>query len=204
MADLLAAMGRRAGHSLKVNGRDYENTVQISLQDAQRGATLGLDVAAAEGRRTLEVTIPPGVHQGQKLRLRGKGGKGENGGADGDIYLHIELLPHPLFRPDRKDLYFDLALSPWEAALGAELQVPTLDGEVVLTVPPGTRSGRKLRLRGRGLARGSSDLYALVHIDVPSTLSELERELFSELSKVSHFNPRTQGKKENFHDQPNT
>ena len=98
-----------------------------------------------------------------------------------------------MFRPDQHDLHFDLALAPWEAALGAEVEVPTLDGPVLLTVPPGTRSGRKLRLRGRGLANGRGghgDLYATVHIDVPTTLSDRERELFKQLADASRFNPR--------------
>jgi len=204
LADLLAAMGRGqhgSQHSpIPVNGRDYENTVRISLENACHGVKLSLDVAAAEGRRTLEVTIPPGVREGQKLRLRGKGGKGANGGVDGDIYLHITLAAHPVFRPDHLDLYFDLALSPWEAALGVDLEVPTLDGPVLLTVPAGTRSGRKLRLRGRGLAQGRSDLFALVRIDVPSTLTEEERKLFLELSRLSNFNPRTVAPQEKHHE----
>ena len=165
----------------------------ISLEDAHRGATLNLNLADAGGDRTLEVTIPPGVSEGQKLRLRGKGGKGRNGGADGDIYLHITLAPHPVFRADRHDLYFDLALAPWEAALGAEIEVPTLDGPVLLTVPPGTRSGRKLRLRGRGMSNGRGghgDLYAVVHIDVPAALTDRERELFKEMAAASRFDPR--------------
>ena len=136
------------------------------------------------------MTIPSGVCEGQKLRLRGQGGKGRHGGADGDIYLHIKVAPHAVFRADRHDLYFDLALTPSEAALGAELEVPSLDGAVLLTVPPGLRAGRKLRLRGRGLAPDRSDLYAIVHIEVPATLSERERALYQELGQVSTFNPR--------------
>ncbi|WP_367846884.1 DnaJ C-terminal domain-containing protein [Rhodoferax sp. WC2427] len=198
LADLLAALGR--GHHrggargpVATPGHDYENTVQLSLEDAHRGTTLSLDLKEAGGTRTLEVTIPPGTREGQKLRLRGKGGKGRHGGPDGDIYLHITLAPHPVFRADHHDLYFDLALAPWEATLGAEIEVPTLDGPVVLTVPAGTRSGRKLRLRGRGLAQGKAangDLYALVHIDVAPKPSEAERALYQELSRISHFNPR--------------
>jgi curved DNA-binding protein len=198
LSDLLDALGR--GHRggarrgpVPMHGRDYETTVRISLEDAHRGTRLNLDLADAEGGRTLEVTIPSGVSEGQKLRLRGKGGKGRNGGPDGDIYLHITLAPHPVFRPDQHDLHFDLALAPWEAALGAEIEVPTLDGPVLLTVPPGTRSGRKLRLRGRGLANGRGghgDLYATVHIEVPTTLSDRERELFKQLADASRFNPR--------------
>lgn len=198
LADLLAAMGRRPrGQSgqphrpMPRKGQDFETSVTLPLEDARRGTTVSLSVADGAGERTLQVTIPPGASQDQKLRLRGKGGKGHSGGPDGDIYLHIKLAPHPVFRPDHLDLYFDLALAPWEAALGADIEVPTLDQPVLLTVPPGTRSGRKLRLRGRGLAAGHSDLYAIVHIDVPTTLTARERELFQELAKISSFNPRT-------------
>lgn len=199
LADLLAAFGRGHGRGthrarVPVHGRDYESTVRVSLEDAHRGAKLNLQLADAEGgARTLEVTIPPGVTEGQKLRMRGRAGKGRDGGADGDIYLHITLAPHPVFRADGHDLHLDLALAPWEAALGADVEVPTLDGPVVLTVPAGTRAGRKLRLRGRGLANGRGgrgDLYAVVHIDVPGALTERERELFKELAAASRFDPR--------------
>ena len=203
LSDLLDALGRRhrgAQHGpMPVHGRDYETAVRISLEDAHRGATINLNLADAGGDRTLEVTIPPGVSEGQKLRLRGKGGKGRDGGADGDIYLHIALAPHPVFRADRHDLYFDLALAPWEAALGADIEVPTLEGPVLLTVPPGTRSGRKLRLRGRGMANGRGghgDLYAVVHIDVPAALTDRERELFREMAAASRFDPRAVAAKE--------
>ena len=207
LADLLAALGRRHDgarrSAMPIHGRDFEDTVHISLLEAHRGTTLGLKLHDDEGERKLEVSIPAGVTAGQKLRLRGKGGKGRNGGADGDIYLHIALKPDPVFRIDRHDLYFDLALAPWEAALGAELEVPTLTGPVMLTVPAGIRSGRKLRLRGRGLAnsRGQhGDLYATVHIDVAATLSARERELYQELASISNFNPRTALAKENPHE----
>lgn len=194
LADLLAALGR--GHrgasagQTPARGRDFESAITITLADARKGACVNLSLADAAGERMLEVTIPPGVRQDQKLRLRGKGGKGQSGAPDGDIYLHITLAPHPVFRPDGLDLYFDLALAPWEAALGAEVEVPTLDGAVLLTVPAGTRTGRKLRLRGRGLADGRSDIYAIVHVDVPTTLTEPERALYLELARISKFNPR--------------
>ena len=194
LAELLAAMsrGQRAGpqRAMPIKGHDYESSVTITLEDARRGTTVNLNLADGAGERTLQVTIAPGACQDQKLRLRGQGGKGRNGGPDGDIYLQVKLAPHAVFRPDRHDLYFDLVLSPWEAALGAEVEVPTLEKPVLLTVPPGTRAGRKLRLRGRGLAPEHSDLYAIVHIDVPATLSTRERELFQELAKVSSFKPR--------------
>ena len=194
LADLLAAMGRgqRAGpqHAMPLKGQDFETSAYITLEDARRGTTVNLTLADGAAERTLQVTIPPGASQNQKLRLRGNGGKGINGGPDGDIYLHIKLAPHKVFRPDHHNLYFDLALAPWEAVLGAEVEVPTLEQPVLLTVPPGTRAGHKLRLRGRGLLADQSDLYAIVHIDVPRTLSTRERELFQELAKVSSFNPR--------------
>ena len=189
LEDLLAAFGR--GHTgshrgpLPVKGSDYENTVQVSLEDARRGCTLNVKLADKDGDRNLEVTLPPGVREGQKLRLRGKGGKGRYGGADGDIYLHITLAPHPVFRADRHDLYFDLVLAPWQAVLGADVEVLTLDGPVLLTVPPGTRNGRKLRLRGRGLAQEKSDLYAVVQIDIPTTVSASERALYQQLASAS-------------------
>ena len=184
-------------------GRDFETSVRIRLEDAHRGTTVNLDLKDGDGERTLQVTIPAGVTDGQKLRLRGKGGKGFGGGPDGDIYLHIALASHPVFRADHHDLYFDLALTPWEAALGAEIEVATLDQPVVLTVPPLTRSARKLRLRGRGLSNGKDgrgDLYAVVHIDMPTTLSSRERELYQELARVSSFSPRAALPKEQSHE----
>ena len=202
LADLLASLGRRQGGSARRHGTDYETAARISLEDAHRGTIVSLDLNDGEGVKTLQVTIPPGVTEGQKLRLRGKGGKGQQGGADGDIYLHIKLAPHAVLRPDGHDLHFELALTPWEAALGADVEVPTLEGPVVLTVPAGTRSGRKLRLRERGLTNsrgGRGHLYAAVRIDVPGTLTERERDLFEQLAKVSDFNPRAADTKENDH-----
>ena len=122
LADLLAAMGRgRPGPgraAMPVKGRDFETSITLTLADARRGTSVNLNLQDGSGERTLEVTIAPGARQDQKLRLRGKGGKGQNGGPDGDIYLHISLAPHAVFRADGLDLYFDLALAPWEAALG--------------------------------------------------------------------------------------
>ena len=198
LSDLLAAMGRGGmggrGEPSAQPGQDFEDTVHLDLADAHRGRTLTLDLSDQGGARTLEVKIPPGVRAGQKIRLRGMGGPGRHGGPAGDIYLHIELKPHPVFRADRHDLYFDLALAPWEAALGGDVEVPTLEGSVLLTVAPGTQSGRKLRVRGRGMNTGKKDeqglplrgdLYGIVHIDVPATISPRERELYQELASLS-------------------
>jgi len=207
LADLLDALARGRGgrgrsQTVPLRGHDYETSVRLSLEDAHRGTTVNLDVQHEDGTRTLAVTVPAGVTDGQRLRLRGKGGPGRHGGPAGDIYLHIQFAPHPVFRTDGHDLMFDLALAPWEAALGAEVQVPTLDGAVLLTVPHGSQSGRKLRLRGRGLANGHGgrgDLYAMVRIDVPASLAPRERELFEELARESRFDPRATVAKEGGH-----
>jgi curved DNA-binding protein len=175
---------------MPIKGRDYESSITITLAQARHGTTTQLTLADGQAQRVLEVTIAPGASQDQKLRLRGKGGQGRNGEPDGDIYLHIQLAPHEVFRPDHHDVYFDLVLAPWEAALGAAIEVPTLDASVILTVPAGTRSGRKLRLRGRGLLPEHSDLYAIVHIDVPAQSSERELALYRELAQASSFKPR--------------
>jgi curved DNA-binding protein len=181
-------------------GQDQETTAGVTLEQALHGASLTLHLRAGAGTETtLEVTVPPGVRDGQKLRLRGKGGKGQRGGPDGDIYLHLQLLPHAVFRVEQLDLLFDLLLAPWEAVLGAEVEVPTLDGPVLLTVPPATQSGRKLRLRGRGLLGGHGargHLVAVVRIHVPDVPSERERALFQDLARESTFNPRANGGKE--------
>jgi curved DNA-binding protein len=203
LEELLAAMGRGAPgtrHAPRATpGRDFEETIHVDLLQAHQGTTLSLRVAGLAGEHTLEVKIPAGVTDGQRLRLRGRGEPGRHGGAPGDIYLHIVFKPHPVFRVDGHDLGFDLALTPSEAVLGTEVEVPTLDGPVMLTVPAGTRASRRLRLRGRGLARrgeGRGDLYARVHIDVPAAVSDRERALYQELATVSPFNPRAAAAKE--------
>ena len=197
LADLLAAMGHgRAGRQSDrgpVPGRDFDTTARISLEQAHQGAKLTLELDDGGAGRALEVTIPAGVRDGQKLRLRGQGGKGHQGGPNGDIYLHIAQAPHPLFQVQQQDLYFHLALSPWEAALGAQVEIPTLGNPMLLTVPAATRHARKLRVRGQGLSNGHGgrgDFYAVVHLDIPKTLSARERELFQELAGASDFNPR--------------
>jgi curved DNA-binding protein len=183
-----------------MRGQDMEDTVLVELAQALHGCTLHMTLHNHGERRELEVAIPAGVRAGQKLRLRGKGGKGQFSGADGDFYLHIALAPHPRFRVDKQDLYFDLALSPWEAMLGTEITVATLEGEVVLTVPPGSGSGKKLRLRGRGLPKGAGpdaqrgDLYALVRVDVPTQLSPEELQLVEQMQRISAFSPRSSTK----------
>ena len=194
--------GARSGQRAGLAGQDYEVTAHITLEDAYNGSMLDLNLTApeydAEGRvqrvpKSFKVRIPKGATEGQRLRLPGKGGKGMHGGRDGDLYLNIALHPHPLYRVSGHDLYLDLPLTPWEAALGATIEVPTLAGPVALKIPAGTRAGQKLRLGDRGLPKphsGAGDLFAVAQITVPSVLTDRERALFKELSEASSFNPR--------------
>lgn len=216
LADLFAGLAGRGGaahgRNMSMPGEDFEVNAQISLADAFSGTQVDLNLSVPEydgqGRphrvaRKFTARIPKGATDGQRLRLRGKGGRGFNGGPDGDLYLHIALLPHPLFRPDGHDLYIDLPLAPWEAALGATLEVPTLSGPVNLKVPAGTLAGKRLRLSKRGLPRPhgeSGDLFAMVQIVLPPGLSDRERKLFEELAAGSTFDPRAHFKAEVSHE----
>ena len=205
--------GRRAGGrsggrmrpDIPIPGQDYEVTAHITLEDVYKGTLVDLALSVPEYdeqgamrrvQREFKARIPKGATDGQRLKLAGQGGKGINGGPNGDLYLNIALHPHPLFRVDGHDLFIDLPLAPWEAALGTTVEVPTLAGEVSLKIPPGTSAGRKLRMMKRGLPkpraeRGEAgDLFAIVQIAVPTVLSERERALFKELADGSTFNPR--------------
>jgi len=191
-----------AGGGWPADGGDTEAAITISLEDAYRGArkTVSLDVAEpdATGRvrratKSYEVAIPAGIADGGRIRLAGQGRRGGGGGPAGDLYLRVTIAPHAVFRVRGHDLEVDLPVTPWEAALGAKVDVPTLDGAVTMTVPAGTQGGQRMRLRGKGLPkRGGShgDLYAIVRIATPKNLSQRERELFEELGKASTFNPR--------------
>lgn len=208
LADLFAglAAGRqrpgRQTRQFRMPGQDYEVTAHIALEDAYRGTEVELNLTVPEHDdegllrrvpRTFKVRIPKGAANGQRLRLPGRGGKGRHGGRDGDLYLNIVVHPHPLFRVDGHDLYLDLPLAPWEAVLGATVEVPTLGGPVHLKVPSNARAGQQLRLAKRGLPGphgAQGDLYAIVQIVVPAATSERERELFRELAQGSTFNPR--------------
>lgn len=195
--------GRGQGPVWSQAGSDQEATIRISMEDAFRGGarpiTLQFQSVTPEGQlsvqeKSYEVKIPPGILPGQKIRLTGQGGEGTGGGPRGDLYLKVDLDAHPKYRLKGRDLYMDLPVSPWEAVLGSEVQILTPSGSVTLKVPPGTQSGRKLRLRGRGMpnAKGTpGNLYAVIHIVVPDEPSEREKALFEELRGASTFNPRS-------------
>jgi curved DNA-binding protein len=183
--------GARRGGTMAFPGEDYEVPVRLTLEEAFRGTERTVQL---EGGRTFTARIPKGATDGQRLRLPGKGGPGMNGGPPGDLYLQIHLEPHPLFRVSGHDLDLEVPLAPWEAALGAQVEIPTMEGRVTMKVPAGSKTGQKLRLAGKGLPKpggGAGDLYAVLGIDVPSTLTEQEKTLFEELRKASKFNPRT-------------
>ncbi|HAA02307.1 MAG TPA: cytochrome C biogenesis protein [Syntrophobacteraceae bacterium] len=194
--------GRQGKPVWRERGMDQEATLRITLEEAFHGAskafTLQTQTLTQSGQistadKSYEVRIPAGILPGQKVRLAGQGGAGTGGAEQGDLYLKIEIEPHPVFRLEGHHLYVDLSVAPWEAALGAEIQINTLSGPVSLKVPAGARSGQKLRLRGKGMPspRGTpGDLYVVVHIQVPRELTTKEKELFEELQRESHFNPR--------------
>ena len=149
----------------------------------------------AERSDTYQVRIPPGVREGQRIRLAGQGGAGLGGGTAGDLYLRVRLARHPDFTVQAADLHCDLALAPWEAVLGVQAKIPTLDGPTSLRVPPGTAAGGQLRLRGLGLPREDGtrgDLYATVQIKTPATVSAEERALWEQLARLSPFKPRSE------------
>jgi curved DNA-binding protein len=188
------ARGRSGGRGMQFPGEDYEVSARLTLEEAARGVERELRLDG----RTIRARIPRGATDGQRLRLAGKGGPGANGGPPGDLYLQIVLEPHPLFRPSGHDLDIELPLAPWEAALGAEIEVPTLEGAVRMKVPAGAKSGQKLRLAGKGLPRpggGAGDLYATLNIVVPPAASEHEKKLYEELRAASRFDPRSRLKR---------
>jgi len=189
-------LGRRSrggggfGRNVPIPGEDLEAVIRLSLEEAYRGTEREFQING----RALRARIPRGATDGQRLRLRGKGGPGANGGAPGDLYLQIALEPHPLYKAAGHDLEIEVPLTPWEAALGAQVEIPTLEGRVTMKVPPGSKSGQKLRLAGKGLPKpggGAGDLYAVLAITVPGTLTEREKKLYEELRDASRFDPRS-------------
>ncbi|MFF4986484.1 DnaJ C-terminal domain-containing protein [Streptosporangium saharense] len=172
-----------------IPGADQEAEIELSVEDAYRGGRRTLTV----GGRRIEVKIPAGVTDGQRIRLAGQGGRGGDGAPSGDLYLVVRIAPHPRYRVEGRDIHIRLPITPWEGALGATVAVETPGGETKVKVPPGTSSGRRLRLRGRGMpsARaGAGDLFAEIQIMVPPHPTDEEKRLFEQLATVSAFDPR--------------
>jgi curved DNA-binding protein len=193
--DLLGGLfSGRAGRGWgPVPGADTEAVIDLTVEEAYRGGRRSITLEGGGQTRTLDVTIPAGVTNGQRIRLAGQGGRGTEGASAGDLYLIVRIAEHPRYRVEGRDLHVELPLAPWEAALGTTVAVDTPDGEAKVKVPGGTSSGRRLRLRGRGLPnpRGKpGDLLAEARILVPRKLSADERRLFEELAAISTFDPR--------------
>jgi len=190
-----------------MRGQDHEAELTITLEEARHGARKSVALQSADvnesGRvqrrtRNYEVQIPAGTTEGARIRMAGQGGAGEAGGPVGDLYLRIHLAPHARFRVQGHDLETDLPVTPWEAALGARVAVGTVDGDAMVTLPAGTSSGQRIRLRGQGLPRRggvAGDLYAVVRIETPRGISGRERELFEELARISAFRPRGEARR---------
>ncbi|MGW2858116.1 DnaJ C-terminal domain-containing protein, partial [Streptomyces sp. NPDC001215] len=191
--DLFGSLFGGAGR-MRVPGADQEAELPLTVEEAYRGGRRTVTLGGPSGQRRYEVDVPPGVTDGQRIRLAGEGGRGSGDAPAGDLYLRVRILPHPVFRVDGRDVHVQLPVTPWEAALGATVPVPTPSGATAkVTVPAGSSSGRRLRLRGEGMPgpRGDNgDLYAELRIVVPPRLSDQERRLFEELAAVSSFDPR--------------
>jgi len=176
-----------------IPGADQEAELELTVEEAYRGTHRTVTLASDGTRRSLEVTVPAGVTDGQRIRLAGQGGRGSDGARNGDLYLIVRIAPHPRYRLGGRDLYVELRIAPWEAALGTSVPVDTPGGEVKVKVPAGTSSGRRIRLRGRGLPSpkgNAGDLFAEARIMVPPHLSRTERRLFEQLAAESDFDPR--------------
>ncbi|QGZ41662.1 curved DNA-binding protein [Pseudoduganella flava] len=202
--DLFAHVGgRRRGGGFQMRGEDSHAAIRIALRDAYQGAsrTIALRVPQvdAQGRvvtreRTLNVTIPKGVTEGQQLRLAGQGQPGIGGAEAGDLYLEIQFEPDPRYSVEGRDVYEKVPVAPWEAALGAEIDVPTPSGRVTVTVPARSQGGRKLRLKGRGIpasgAAPAGDLYLLLDIALPPADTPQAKALYEQMARELRFNPR--------------
>ena len=192
--------GGRSNRAFHARGEDAHAKIIIDLEDAYQGATRALNLKhtelGADGRpqlkeRTLNVRIPKGIRQGQHIRLTKQGSPGVGQGEPGDLYLEVEFNSHALYHAEGNDVYLDLPVTPWEAALGATVKVPTPTGSVDLKIPENSSSGRKLRLKGRGIpAKQAGDFYVVLKIDLPPADSEEAKEAYRNFEKAFPYNPR--------------
>jgi curved DNA-binding protein len=192
--------GGFGGQRYAQKGEDQVVKVFVTLEEAVNGneRTLNLQVPQADARgqvqhrnKQIKVKIPPGIKQGQRIRLSGQGAPGFGGGPNGDLYLEIDLQAHPLYKVKDEDVVLDLPLTPWEAALGTKVQVPTLKGKVNLSIPAGSQSGTKLRIKGRGLGKTPGDQYVVVQIHTPPAQTDEVKAFYQKMAEELPFNPRT-------------
>jgi len=175
--------GGFADEQVRAQSRDIEGDIMVTLEEARSGSVRTVTVRHENRTDSQQVKIPAGITEGQKLRIAGRGEHG------GDLYLRVRLAKHPDFEVDGHNLIYELELAPWEAALGAEIAVPTLDGKVNIKIPAGTQSGQKLRVRGRGLGK-AGDLIVATKIVVPDKITDAQKKLWEQLARESKFNPR--------------
>jgi curved DNA-binding protein len=193
--------GPASGEMRPNRGADIEGDILVTLEEAMRGTVRPLTLQTTNPqtgeaeRRSFQVRIPPGAIDGKRIRVPGQGEPGQGGGASGDLYLRVRHAAHPDYHSHDADIYHDLALAPWEAVLGAEVAVRTLDGTIKLKIPPGSESGRQLRVRGRGLPKGKSgergDFFVVIEVSIPTRPSPEEIAQWEKLRSTSHFNPRS-------------
>jgi curved DNA-binding protein len=196
----MARDSARGGTGFRRRGEDHHAKILLDLEDAYHGATRGITLSTPQvddqGRvtlkeHTLNVRIPKGVHEGQIIRLAGQGGAGMAGGQGGDLYLEVRFKSHPRYRTEGRDVYAVLPVAPWEAALGASIKVPVPDGTVEVRIPEGSQTGRKLRLKGRGIpGKPAGDLYLVLEVVLPPAATPKARELYQALARELAFNPR--------------
>ncbi len=173
-------------------GQDVEASLTLTLEEAFHGVEKHLSLSADQGTRDVKLRVPPGALPGKRLRVPGKGQRSPYGGGAGNLYLVIQIAPHPRYRLEGQDICLDTPISPWEAALGTAITVPTLNGNVRVKVPAGSRSGQKLRLPGRGMpgTEGAGNFIVQLQVVLPTSLSDAERALYEQLSRLSDFDPR--------------
>jgi curved DNA-binding protein len=201
------AAGQNGGYeftsqqSFNQRGQDIETDMPIFLEDtlADASKTISYQLPHRDEaghinniNRTLNVKIPAGVVNGERIRLKGQGGQGAGGAVNGDLYLRIRMVPHPLFDVEAHNLIITVPLAPWEAALGATVQVPTLSGKIKLSIPANSQTGQRLRIKGKGLIRkqGQGDLYAVLKIVMPGTTNDQIKEQWQQLASSAAFDPR--------------
>ncbi len=198
----LFGKGFSAGNasSYDAHGEDHHARVLIDIEDAYTGATRTITLQSPESdssghivnkQRTLKVKIPKGIKQGQKIRLAGQGTPGQGEGTAGDLYLEIDFAPHAFYTVEGKDIYLELPIAPWEAALGRKVKAPTPGGVVDISIPMSARSGQKLRLKGRGIpCKEPGDVYVILRLVTPSAVDDSEKALYQQMEKEFEFNPR--------------
>ena len=196
-----AGAGQASQGNRERQGGDIEGDILVSLEEVMQGAVRPISLQSTDPRtrqtttHSFQVRIPPGVTDGKRIRVPGQGGPGSGGALSGDLYLRVRYAAHPDFHTEGHNLLYDLDIAPWEAVLGAEISVPTLDGTIKLRIPPGSENGQQLRVRGRGLPKGKlaerGDYHAIITVHLPTSISDEERTLWENLKSTSSFNPRT-------------